>query len=331
MMVKVTGFTSVDSLMPTFVVTIHESGDATIQRVSIVCGVKIDIFLFECTEPAFDMGVVCSSALTVHADLDLQALQCLHPMFTGELTALIGVDDLWESVSCNRLAKYLGLHVRLQRVRQRPAHDVAAVHVDDGRQVHEPFAHGDVRDVDGPDLVDLGDLAPTKQIRMDVLRFPQFRQVLARIDRLNAHLTQQSSDSLDIVPVAVFAQFVLHAQYSQGRILDKTHIHEPHEFQIGRTLSSPFEVGGTARNVQQLALATHTQPVCFVNELATLLHSPVFRKLFFKKSFSTFSCPIWEKSWSTSTCSSASFAPSEPPNARSAFSRNSRFHVEIWL
>jgi hypothetical protein len=71
--------------------------------------------------------------------------------------------------------------------------------------------------------------------------------------------------------------------------------------------------------------------VSFVYELATLLHSPVFRKLFFKKSFSTFSCPIWEKSWSTSVRSSESLAPSDPLNARSAFSRNSRFHVEIWL
>lgn len=39
------------------------------------------------------MGVVCSPALTVHADLDLQATQRLYPMYTGELTALIGVDQ----------------------------------------------------------------------------------------------------------------------------------------------------------------------------------------------------------------------------------------------
>lgn len=227
MMVDVTRFTSVDSLVSAFVVPGYELFDATIQRVSIFCGVKIDIFLFECTEPTFNVGIVHSSAFTIHTDLDLQAFQRLKPMFTGELTALIGVDDLWESVSCDRLVQYLCLYLFVQGVRQGSPHDVTTVHVDDGRQVHEPFVHRDIRDIDGPDLVDL---ATTKQIRVYVLRFSQLRQVLARIDRLNAHFAQQSTDSLHIVPMVQISQLVLLPQNSQGRILEEAHVHEPHEF-----------------------------------------------------------------------------------------------------
>src|SRR5690606_7858780 len=66
----------------------------------------------------------------------------------------------------------------------------------------------------------------------------------------------------------------------------------------------------------------------FVDQGLALLHSQVFHKLFFKKSFSISSFPILAKSSFCSTSGSASFLPSK---ALEEFLRNSRFHCPIWL
>jgi len=71
-----------------------------------------------------------SVALAIHADADLQAGQRIHPVFTGVLAALVGVDDLRFSVLPYTIPKQLGLVFLLQGVGNLPADDKPAVEID---------------------------------------------------------------------------------------------------------------------------------------------------------------------------------------------------------
>ncbi len=74
-------------------------------------------------------------------------------VFTGVLAALIGIDDLRFSVTGHTVPKQLRLIFLLQGIGNLPTDDKPAVEIDHCREVHMPFAHGDVGDVDGPDLI----------------------------------------------------------------------------------------------------------------------------------------------------------------------------------
>src|SRR5690625_3546577 len=162
-----------------------------------------------------------------------------------------------------------------------------------------------------------------------VLCMTQFRQVSLWIDRFHPHLPQQTANSFDVIIHTQFPQFILHTQHTQGWIPGKQAVHTRHQTQILLRFTHSFVIHRTARHTQQLTLPANAQRLSGIYQSFSLVHSPVFFKLFFKKSFSTFSCPIWAYSSLVSTFSASSATAEEPENACSALSRNSRFHLEI--
>ena len=65
---------------------------------------------------------------------------------------------------------------------QSPRDDAAAVHVNDGRQIHEPVSHRDIGDVDAPHLIGPCDAESPEQIGHAELGGPTLAQVAAGID-----------------------------------------------------------------------------------------------------------------------------------------------------
>ena len=96
-----------------------------------------------------------------HALPDAQGLEESFVFGTGELTALVVIENGWNPKAFHGIPDSLQDRRGLQGVGEFPAHDLSAVPVDDGRQIHVAVRHFDVSDIDGPDLIGKGnDLVP---------------------------------------------------------------------------------------------------------------------------------------------------------------------------
>ena len=71
--------------------------------------------------------------------------------------------------------------------------EMKLVMIDSTVQVHEPFPHRDIRDINTPNLVPMVNLQPSQKIRHDVNSRSGSTQVLLRIDGLDAHLAHQEA------------------------------------------------------------------------------------------------------------------------------------------
>jgi len=68
---------------------------------------QIDLFIFDGTPEAFDEDVVSPASLAIHADPDAFLLEPIRKRHTGELAALIGVEDLRFAVFAKSLIECL--------------------------------------------------------------------------------------------------------------------------------------------------------------------------------------------------------------------------------
>src|SRR5262249_14485098 len=62
-------------------------------------GMEVDLLVFEATPQSFDKDVVHAAAPAVHADRDFLPLQDVGEVVAGELTALVGIEDLGPAVA----------------------------------------------------------------------------------------------------------------------------------------------------------------------------------------------------------------------------------------
>jgi hypothetical protein len=66
-------------------------------------GLEVDLFIFDAVPEAFDKDVVSPSAFAIHADSGILLLESPSKGLTGELTALIGIEDLGRTILGERL------------------------------------------------------------------------------------------------------------------------------------------------------------------------------------------------------------------------------------
>ena len=114
--------------------------------------VDVDQLGFQAAEPALDHDVVYPSGLAVHALQNVQRLEKGFVLGTSELTALIGIEDSRGPKAFRGTPDGLRDRRSLQSVGELPVHDLPAVAVDDGRQIHVVAYHFDVSYIDGSDL-----------------------------------------------------------------------------------------------------------------------------------------------------------------------------------
>src|SRR5690606_25042203 len=86
--------------------------------------------------------------------------------------------------------------LRTHRIGDSPAHDLAAVNIDDGKHVHEPTEHGYVGNIRLPDLVCAVDLQVPEQIGELIISLICLAEILFGVDSLQVHDFIQSPDTL---------------------------------------------------------------------------------------------------------------------------------------
>ena len=107
--------------MGTLLIKEAEVGLKPLSEISnAVVGVEVDMLVLHRAPEPFDKDVVHPPSFAIHADLDLVGLQDAGELLAGELTPLIGVEDLRPAVFCNGLFERLGAKVRGHGVRQSP-------------------------------------------------------------------------------------------------------------------------------------------------------------------------------------------------------------------
>jgi hypothetical protein len=107
-------------------------------------GVQVDVLIFQASPKPLDEDVVPAPALAVHADLDGVGFQHAGEVGAGELTALIGVENLRLTESPQRLFQGLDTEVGMQRVRTPPGQNRSRMPIHDRHQGDEAFGQRNV-------------------------------------------------------------------------------------------------------------------------------------------------------------------------------------------
>ena len=84
---------------------------------SIIKGLQVNALLFHTSPEALDKNIIPIATLAIHADPHAMFAQHTCKGLTGELTALISVEDVRFAIACQSLLQCINTKVRFQRVR----------------------------------------------------------------------------------------------------------------------------------------------------------------------------------------------------------------------
>lgn len=189
---------------------------------------QVHMLILDRPPKPFHKNVVQCPAAPVHADFDALVQQRLGEAGSGELRALVGVED-FALPSFDQVADRLDAEISIQSRAQCPVQDVAAVPVHHRHQVHETRRQPDVSDVGAPHLVAAVNQKAAQQVRVD----PMFRVprdgVRLLVYRLQPHLPQQAPDSLGVGPMTQLAQMRRHFQHAITGCPGILFVQQPHE------------------------------------------------------------------------------------------------------
>src|ERR1035441_1646235 len=291
-------------------------------------GVQVDVLVFERTPEALDEDVVAPAALAVHADLDAFFFEPPGEGFAGELTALIGVEDLGPAVLAQSLVQCFDAERSVHGDRQPPSQHAAAKPVDDRSQIDEAMRHGDIGNVHCPNLIGPRDRESAQQVEINPVPWRGFGGVRSAIESLDAHAPHQCAHVAATHFKTLMAEHVAQHAAAGERIVHVQFVDAPHQHQVGvRNWARPIVDRGAA-DLQQFRLSADGQLVFGVDHRFAL-NRPALTSAVSKKSFSSVSSPILACIRVTSTlpcCSALSSqkTPIEP-------SCNRVFQSVIWL
>lgn len=160
--------------------------------------VQVDVLVLDGAPEAFDEGIVQRTAATIHTDSDIALFQRRQEQLTGELRALIGVEDFRLRIRGESGIENLSAQPRIDCVRHGPAQDEAAEPVDDRSQVGEAILQPNIRNIAAPNVVDGVDRDIAQQIRMDLVAGRRLTQVSLGIDRRQPENTHQALNAFPV-------------------------------------------------------------------------------------------------------------------------------------
>lgn len=88
----------------------------------------------------------------------------VYSYITGERAALVGVEDIRSAVFRQGLFQGRDAKIRLHSVGKTPGRHVAAVPVHGGDHVQKAFSHGNISNINTPDLIASGDAQAAQQV-----------------------------------------------------------------------------------------------------------------------------------------------------------------------
>src|SRR5882672_1847515 len=116
-------------------------------------GSQIDLLVFDAFPKPLNEHVVSPSSFAIHADGDAVFGEDAGKGRTGELRALVGVEDFRPAVTRESIFQRLDAEGRLHRDRQPPRQNTTGRPVEHHGEIDEAVRHRNVGDVHGPDLV----------------------------------------------------------------------------------------------------------------------------------------------------------------------------------
>src|ERR1019366_834493 len=250
-------------------------------------GVQIDMLILDRLPEPLDENIVAPASFAIHADGDACLLEPPGEGFTGELTALIRVEDLGLAVLGQGFFQRCQTEGCVHRDRQRPSQNATAEPVDHRGQIDEATRHGDVADVHCPGLIRTRDGQITQQVGVNPVSWRGFGRVGLAIDGLDAHPPHQRFD------------------------MSATHFQPLLTPQIGFRDRTRLVVHTAAADLKNLRLPADRQPMFGIDHRFAL-SNPAFVSAFSKKSFSSVNSPILACSTVTSTLEAAGSSLASP-------------------
>ena len=179
---------------------------------------QVSLFVFEGPEPAFYLDVVCPATLTVHALTNIVVLQEVFVLLTGELAALIRIQNLR---LCHAECLLAGLNAGsgVKSVIQLPADNTAAVPVDNGCQKQESVFHLDVGDINRPCLVRPCDIRIAEKVRHNRRSLLALGEVWLWIDWIYRHFRHPAPGLLSSDLISTLLQLCRHLAGSPGGVI----------------------------------------------------------------------------------------------------------------
>lgn len=159
----------------------------------VLIRIEIDILLLDASPQPFHEDIVQIPSASVHADSDIMRLQYTRKLRTGEVTALIGIEDVGLRLFQGFMQTFQ-TKINFQGIGDFPVDDIARVPIDDGYQVGETFLQFDIGDVDTPDLIGFFNVQISQEVGIDWILSVSQTEIFLRIQSLNAHCFHQGAN-----------------------------------------------------------------------------------------------------------------------------------------
>ena len=123
--------------------------------------VQVNALVFQGAPEPLNHDVVHPASFAIHGNADIGVLlEGGNEFVTGELAALVGVDDFGLALALQGPFKGFDAEVGLHGVGQPPGKNLAGGPVRDGHQVKKALGHGNVGPIGTPDLIGPNDSHP---------------------------------------------------------------------------------------------------------------------------------------------------------------------------
>src|SRR3954454_15976264 len=293
-----------------------------------VVGPQVYFFIFDGSPESLHEHIVAPCAPAIHADSDGLVDQLAGECGTGELAALVGIEDLRLAMASQGLLDRLD--AELHRDRQPPGQNPPAEPVDDGGEIDKTARHGNVGQIHGPDLVGARDRQIAQQVRINLVPRRRLGGIWLAVNGLDPHALHQRGDmSAANLETLSRQQITQHAAAREGEIQMQL-VHPAHQREISAR-GRPWQVINAApADVQHPGLSRDWQIMRAVDHRFAL-GKPALPSAPAKKSFSSVSSPILAWSPVPSTAGPLPSVRLSDPNTPAAPSRSCAFHCVIWL
>src|SRR5690606_10048037 len=124
------------------------------------------------------------------------SLKCFDEYPGGELGTLVGIEDFRFAMHGYGISHDVPAPFGTHRIGNVPAHNFTAVHIDDGKHIHEPTEHGDVGDISLPDLICPVDLQVPEQVRKLIIPLVCLVEIVCGNYGLHVHDFLQAPDTV---------------------------------------------------------------------------------------------------------------------------------------
>src|SRR3981189_1657757 len=290
-------------------------------------GSQIDLLVYDAFPKPLDEHVVSPSSFAIHTDGNAVAGEDAGKGRTGELRALVGVEDVRPAVTRESIFQRLDAEGRLHRNRRPPRQNTTGRPVEHHGEIDEAVRHRNVGDVHGPDLVWTRNLQATQQIRMDLVAGVGLGGARTAIERLYPHPPHQRlhMPAADLAPLQS-QQASQHTRTGEG-ILQVQPIQMPHDREVGGRHRAWQIINAPAADLQNVRLLGDRQIVSTIDHRFAL-SNPALVSAPSKKSFSSVNSPILACSAFTSTAGAVGGPPPEPKISE-ALPSSCDFHAVI--